>query len=210
MQPFVGPESLASVVLSLSSKIDGVPRLVQTLCLMNYISIMFATFWCARGSLRGGLKGEGRDRFTDGERLDFDQQYAIVSYFLKDVSLDKKWPKSEQVLACARHMMRVFHGGAVIQAIVLLGRSNENRTKHNHSYEQDRERRYNAGDMEVLLSSRSILELRRKTLDYFAKESWEERTSVWDELPTEVSRERSSSDNGLTDQESESENSDHR
>ena len=89
--------------------------MIQTLCQLNRIAISFATFWCERHDLRRKLYGEeSKARFSNQDRLIFEQQYYIVSYFLKNAFGKNDNPN---LLQCSRHIMKVLHSGLFIQAL---------------------------------------------------------------------------------------------
>ena len=104
--------------------LPGVPRLIQTLCLMNRIATSFASFWLCRNSIRKSLyRPEHHGTFSDKDRLVFEQQHYVVSYFLKDVVPEKGIGREEYLLACAQHMMKVLHAGLIIQSIFAISTS---------------------------------------------------------------------------------------
>ena len=89
--------------------------MIQTLCQLNRIAISFATFWCERHDLRRKLYGqESKGRFSNQDRLIFEQQYYVVSYFLKNAFGENDNP---DLLECSQHIMKVLHSGIFIQAL---------------------------------------------------------------------------------------------
>ena len=171
--PFLGPSELEESVVFFSAKIEGLARLVQSLCMMNYISVMFAKFWCANKTLRGALNGEQTSsRFSDAERLKFDQQYAFVSYYFGDVSVDyRDWSDGEKVLFFARHMMKKLHAGAIIQAVLYLIRSCRSHGcgigKLLRADGEQETEPYSFTGMEMWMSRHRYAKVSRKTSEYW-------------------------------------------
>ena len=143
----LGSKTARKLTLSPAS---GFARLIQMLCLMNRISILCATFFCHRSKIWKVLYNEETaHKFSDDDRLLFEQQNFLVAFFLRKVIPSeeptddaKQADKDGYLLKCAQHMMKVLQAGQVIQSLVILSSSSnaptardEAPTKHGHGTE---------------------------------------------------------------------------
>lgn len=100
---------------------QGIARLVQTLLLMNRISMTFAIFWAHRLTLRACLaKRYGTREYSTHYKDTYKQLECFVGYYMKKVDADpdiRCLDQGKKIPFFARHMMDALHAGLFMQSI---------------------------------------------------------------------------------------------